>query len=243
MQPTPCVRSHADSLGSTVESDKHTTVEVSRASPDVATGCWVRSPALSLLCFKFILGCGCDSSRDVARGGRRFRSPCDSSSERVLGGGLVAALCFGCASSGSPAPNLPSTDHRTSRTCPNPVNVALPAWARRGFAHPTAPVPHLVGTNQSMVAVPFGWPLRDHQPPGHDNKILWIARSGNGPLHIVATEQATRKTVTKGLPDAPGPSIVNMPTAGCWRFALSWSDQRDEVLIRYYGDSAPSPAG
>ncbi len=90
--------------------------------------------------------------------------------------------------------------------------------------------------------MPFGWPLRDDQPAGRNNKILWIARSGGGPLTIVATEQATGQTVTRQLPNGPGPSVVDLPTAGCWRFALSWSGQHDEMLIRYYGSSAPTSA-
>lgn len=156
----------------------------------------------------------------------------------VLGFALIAALGSGCSTSASPAPVPPSRNDRASWTCPDPINAALPTWARAGFTQPTAPVPHLVGTDQAIVAVPFGWPLRDHQTLDHDNKILWIAKSGGVPLHIVATEQATGETVTKDLPDGPGPAIVNMPTAGCWRFTLSWSDQRDEMLIRYYGESS-----
>ncbi|RMB61462.1 hypothetical protein EAX62_02095 [Tessaracoccus antarcticus] len=98
---------------------------------------------------------------------------------------------------------------------------------------------HLVGTGRAIVAVPFGWPLRDpvNQPSDHANKILWIARTHAAPLSIIATEQATGETVTKELPEGPGPSIVDMPRAGCWRFALHWGDQRDEIFIRYYGKS------
>lgn len=164
--------------------------------------------------------------------------------------GLAVASCSGTSSTPAPTPtptrasgptSPPSSDDRASWTCPDPINVALPTWAREGFTHPTGPVPHLVGTDQAIVAVPFGWPLRDHQPRGHDNKILWIAKSGAGPLHIVATEQATGATVTRELPNGPGPSIVDLPTAGCWRFTLSWSDQQDEVLIRYYGESSGTP--
>lgn len=155
----------------------------------------------------------------------------------VLGIALIATLSSGCSSSASPMPIPPSSDDRASWTCPDPINVAVPTWARDGFTRPTDPVPHLLGTAQAIVAVPFGWPLRDHQLPGHDNKILWIAKSGVGPLHIVATEQATGEIVTKELPNGPGPSIVDMPKAGCWRFTLSWADQQDEMLIRYYGVS------
>lgn len=83
--------------------------------------------------------------------------------------------------------------------------------------------------------MPVGRPLRDQQPPGHSNTILWIGESGAGPLSIVATEQTTGESVTRELPDGPGPSIVDMPRAGCWRFRLRWSDQHDEVLVRYDG--------
>ena len=177
----------------------------------------------------------------------------------VLSVALVAALGTGCSSSASPglglSPSSPSAtsspkpteppttagDDRAAWTCPDPINVPLPIWARAGWSPPTQPVPHLVGTGQVMVAVPFGWPLRDpaHQPTEHANKILWIAKAGGGPLHIIATEQKTGEIVTRELPNGPGPSIVNLPRAGCWRFALGWGDQRDEMFIRYYGESTP----
>ena len=153
----------------------------------------------------------------------------------VLGLVLTVSLASGCSSSASPVAVPPPRGERTSMTCPDPINVSLPTWAGMGFAHPKDPIPHLVGTRGTIIAVPFGWPLRDHQPTGHNNKILWIARSGTGPLRIVATDQSTGESVTKVLPAAPGPSVVNMPKAGCWRFTLNWSDQHDELLIRYFG--------
>jgi hypothetical protein len=173
----------------------------------------------------------------------------------------IAALASGCSlsvppppvpapsstgstlSSSPQKPSPPSSEDRASWTCPVPVNVVLPTWARAGWSPPTQLVAHLVGTDQAIVAVPFGWPLRDpaHQPSDHANKILWIPKAGGGPLHIVATEQATGDTVIKELPDGPGPSIVDMPRAGCWRFALKWGKQRDEMFIRYYGESPPRP--
>ncbi len=156
----------------------------------------------------------------------------------VLGLVLSAPLASGCSSSASPVAVPQPRNERASTTCPEPINVSLPTWAGKGFAHPTDPIRHLVGAGGTIVAVPFGWPLRDHQPTGHDNKILWLAQSGTGPLRIVATDQSTGESVTKVLPDAPGPSIVNMPKAACWRFTLSWSNQHDEMLIRYVGKPA-----
>ena len=91
-----------------------------------------------------------------------------------------------------------------------------------------------MGLQENIVAVLFGWPLQDRPTGLHQNKILWVARTGSGPLHIAATEQGTGQTVTKELADGPGPSHVDMPAAGCWQFTLSWSDQHDELFIRYY---------
>jgi hypothetical protein len=31
----------------------------------------------------------------------------------------------------------------------------------------------------------------------------------------------------------PGPSIINLPTAGCWRFTLRWSGQLDTLDLTY----------
>lgn len=180
----------------------------------------------------------------------------------VLSIAVVAALGSGCSSGAPPAPGpalstpftsspepsaasttTTSSDDRAAWTCPDPIDVALPIWARAGWSPPTQPVPHLVGASQLMIAVPFGWPLRDpaHQPADHANKILWVAKTGGGPLRIVATEQTNGESVTKEILNGPGPSIVDMPRAGCWRFALSWGNQRDEMFIRYYGESAPKP--
>lgn len=161
------------------------------------------------------LGAGCSSSDSTPSGSRMPTSPTSSRT----------------ASSSASTPTV----DRASWTCPDPAKVILPTWARSGFSDPTSPVPHLVGTDQQIVAVPFGWPLRDHQQPPRKNKILWIAKSGAGPLHIEATERTTGLTVTRDLPDGPAPSYVDMPTAGCWRFMLSWANEHDEVFVRYSG--------
>ena len=89
-----------------------------------------------------------------------------------------------------------------------------------------------------MVAVTFGWPFHAPTPaPGRSNKILWVAQAGSGPLHIDATEQATGQTFSVTLPDGPGPSTVDVPKPGCWRFALTWANNNDELFVRYFGQA------
>lgn len=185
------------------------------------------------------------SSRRLASGWAKPRKGRKSGMRRVVGSlvamTFIVALVSACSAS-SPSVSEVSVStttaaDRASRTCADPVHAALPTWATSGFNNTAVTPPYLAGTRQTMVAVPFGWPLLDRPTADHANKILWIAQTGTGPLRIVATEQASGQTVTKDLPDGPGPSYVDMPTAGCWQFAVSWADQHDEFFIRYTSPS------
>lgn len=107
----------------------------------------------------------------------------------------------------------------------------LPEWASSAFSEPPR---QLVGAEGRIIAVPFGWPLHaPEQVADRSNKILWLAEVGGGPLVIDAEEVASGRTTSVTLPGGPGPSIVDMPAPGCWRFSLTWADQHDEVLVRY----------
>ncbi len=68
------------------------------------------------------------------------------------------------------------------------------------------------------------------------NKILWVSRVNEGvltPLRIRATLDGTNQTVTRQVAGGPGPSIIDLPAAGCWSFNLSWSGHHDHLALRY----------
>lgn len=111
-------------------------------------------------------------------------------------------------------------------------STALPTWARAGFSPPGQPTPHVLSKHGQIIAVLFV-PLRVHQAAGTHNKVLWVARSGYGPLHIHAQLEGTSRTATRQLPNGPGPSYVNMPAAGCWRMQLTWDGHRDTIALHY----------
>jgi hypothetical protein len=41
------------------------------------------------------------------------------------------------------------------------------------------------------------------------------------------------RTVSRAVPGGPGPSIINLPDAGCWRLTLTWSGGRDTLDLLY----------
>ena len=79
-------------------------------------------------------------------------------------------------------------------------------------------------------------------PPGktRGNKILWVSHSAVRPMSDL-TIRAQRMvgarpvgpTVLRIVDGGPGPSTVDLPAAGCWRLALSWSGKSDTLDLRY----------
>jgi hypothetical protein len=81
----------------------------------------------------------------------------------------------------------------------------------------------------------------DHNPlhapplPKVSNKILWVSRVNQG--HLPAPYPGP----PDGKPDrdrqvagGPGPSIIDLPAAGCWSVNLSWSGHHDHLTLRYH---------
>ena len=100
-------------------------------------------------------------------------------------------------------------------------------------------MPYVVGDRGDIVAIL--WADHDplHAPPlaQRNNKILWVAKMvPGGPftaLRIQATLDGTSQIVTRQVPGGPGPSIINLPAAGCWSLNLSWSGHHDHLTLRY----------
>ncbi len=117
----------------------------------------------------------------------------------------------------------------------------LPVWARGGFSGDTK-VAHTMGRSGQIVAVLFGYPLKQPPAEGRSNKIQWVASPSSGhqgadpDLVIQARLNATGDPVERRISGGPGPSIVDLPQAGCWRLALSWGGRTDSLDLEY---SAP----
>ncbi|MEU2611011.1 hypothetical protein ABZ570_05385 [Micromonospora sp. NPDC007271] len=171
----------------------------------------------------------------------------------LLGTAVLAAGCTTTTPSARPA----STDG-TSGAVPAATGCAsrvetgtLPDFADAGFSA-LARIPHVLGAKGEIVAVLFGYPLTWDRKDGVNNKILWVARPARtasdpaspADLTITATLDGTDTRVTREVAGGPGPSIIDLPRAGCWHLDLRWSGRTDTMDLVYAdGRAATGGAG
>jgi hypothetical protein len=56
-----------------------------------------------------------------------------------------------------------------------------------------------------------------------DRAVGGLLDRPGGSLLIRATLNGTSHSATRDVTGGPGPSLINLPAAGCWTFNLSWS--------------------
>ncbi|HEY3775632.1 MAG TPA: hypothetical protein VGL69_21695 [Solirubrobacteraceae bacterium] len=129
------------------------------------------------------------------------------------------------------------------RACRSGLHVGvLPVWARSGFRAARPRTEFAVGRRDRIGAILFSTGNYLDSPPAadHNNKILWVSRRrshSGGTLRIQAQLiRGTRRIgapVRRTVPGGPGPSIINLPAAGCWRLTLRWSGLSDQLDLDY----------
>jgi hypothetical protein len=150
---------------------------------------------------------------------------------------VVVALAVTLGVHGLPGHGSATTGARPALSCATAVKTSpLPVWARDGFTPPDQAIAHMTGSQGDIVGILFG---ALHAPPLPDqgNKILWVARvarpSGNPDLKIHATLNGSSLAVDRVVTGGPGPSLIDVPQAGCWTFSLSWSGYEEQVAVPY----------
>jgi hypothetical protein len=146
---------------------------------------------------------------------------------------LVTAGCTSDSTSAATAP----TASPTPAPCRSAVTRdALPVWARAGFSDDGSGVPHVFSEHGDLLAVLFEYPPAASTDPQDGTKILWVSRLPQEPMQplvIEATLTGTTTILTREVPGGPGPSSIQLPTAGCWRLALSWSGHQDRMMLQF----------
>jgi len=157
---------------------------------------------------------------------------------RVAVVALAATLAAGqAATMAAPAP---APAPAGGPCAPNVHHGVPPPWMRAGFSSPRPRIPHAFGARGRIAAIVFGDPLQSPPSPTRSNKILWVPRA---PVTAITdlriTAQRMRgsrpvgRPVDRIVPGGPGPSIVDLPHAGCWRITAHWAGQQDELDLVY----------
>jgi len=101
-------------------------------------------------------------------------------------------------------------------------------------------MPYVLGQRGKIAAIQWGDPLVSPPSTQYNNKILWVSRAPSAPgsdLQISAQklvgDTLTGPLVHRSVTGGPGPSIINLPSAGCWQLHLRWSGRSDTLDLRY----------
>lgn len=150
---------------------------------------------------------------------------------------LLILLTSGCLSSQlPPAVARPSAAvHTYAGGCAGTLvsDAAPPTWAQGGW-HGQAKgtpwsVPWAMGTPNNAVAFLFAGQLVAGDSPrvnGTNNKILWVAKDAEWGFVVEGRPLGESGPI---VTVAGGPSIIDVPTAGCWTFRLSSSSTRNNI--------------
>jgi hypothetical protein len=145
--------------------------------------------------------------------------------------GLAVALLLG-AGACTPAQSAqvrpsPTATHTFAGGCAGTVltDAEPPVWAQGGWnvvkGQPWG-VPWALATGGQAVAYLFARQLVAGNSPrvdGTNNKILWVAKGDPSNFVVQGIPPGgTQAAVTLN----GGPSIVDVPSAGCWKFHLMW---------------------
>ena len=154
----------------------------------------------------------------------------------VVVGTVVTALVLpGCSK---------TTNSAVSPCAPHVIDGVIPSWARGGFSQPNPTMHYELGTSGAIVALLWAFPLEAPPPATHNNKILWVSHlPGDGRALLINAQRMVRthpvgRAVQRHVMGGPGPSIINLPAAGCWRLDLHWSGHSDRLDLSYAKDPA-----
>ncbi len=142
-------------------------------------------------------------------------------------------MAFACAPFGPPPaqvqPSPKTAVHTFAGGCAGTVltDAQPPQWAQGGWTRTNGPwpVPWAFGTHGDAIAYLFATKLVAGGSPradGSNNKVLWEVKDSPSGANVVV-EGRPLGEYQPLVTIAGGPSITDVPTAGCWTFRLIWA--------------------
>jgi hypothetical protein len=170
---------------------------------------------------------------------------------RAVVGAVVSMLLVSCSGAAATGPSpLPAGATRAATPAAATVECgtttiargAIPEWLDAAGAHNNPSFLRYVVAHPALAAgFLFADPLRAGHPGSPANKILWVVRTARNGTPLVIDGHPLNATsprvhTTQEANSSPGetyPTIVDVPTAGCWQFDLHWANSRAEVELNY----------
>jgi hypothetical protein len=122
-------------------------------------------------------------------------------------------------------------------------NGGAPAWlvAAAGGANAPTWVPYVMAHPALAGGFLFGHPLRAGHPDNPANKIMWAVRTPRQAAPLVLDAHplgapSPHVHYNQEANSSPGeiyPSIIDVPSPGCWVFSLSWATGSATVELDY----------
>jgi hypothetical protein len=118
----------------------------------------------------------------------------------------------------------------------------IPTWLEVADGENTpSGLPWVVATPPIAAGFIFTDPLRAGHPENPYNKVLWVVRTPRAGSDLEMTARplgASSPALSSRSPDNSGPGeiypdILDVPSAGCWRFDLRWANGRATVDLEY----------
>jgi len=153
----------------------------------------------------------------------------------LLSASLVVLAC-GCISSQQPAAKASPSTQVVAGGCAGTVltRAEPPAWAQGGWTNTKGTpwsVPWAIAVPGDAVAFVFATELVAGSSPradGSQNKILWVVKN---PSDFVVEGRPLGQPQPVVTVDG-GPSIVDVPTPGCWTFQVLRGKQSSVINLQ-----------
>jgi hypothetical protein len=170
---------------------------------------------------------------------------------------VMLLLTAGCSSASrpddSPGNAAPTSTQDRTADLGHPAGPCVPAPVRRDSPPPwtvsagvPSPTPYALGSGEPVAAFFFAYPLRAGHPTSPANKILWVVgapRNGR-PLAITARPMSAPGPAVvfhREADSGPGeiyPSVIDLPTPGCWRLDLRWGSHQATIDMQVHPGTA-----
>jgi hypothetical protein len=142
----------------------------------------------------------------------------------------------------SATPSAPATAFADGCGSTSVVKGGIPGWLEEAGGHnnPTS-LRYVVAHPPLVAGFLFSDPLRAGHPENPSNKILWVVRTPRDGSQLIIDGHplgAALPRVHEARPadSSPGeiyPDGIDVPTAGCWQFDLSWATSHAQVELNY----------